>query len=73
MKVLLLFQRGQLGHGDTLQRDRPTVISELSKYVLCNSLLVSRLIDAVVGDLYVKSFCSFFLKKVHIFQVSNNH
>uniref|UniRef100_A0A803LKA7 Uncharacterized protein n=1 Tax=Chenopodium quinoa TaxID=63459 RepID=A0A803LKA7_CHEQI len=25
-------ERGQLGHGDTLQRDRPTVISELSKH-----------------------------------------
>ncbi|OMO75307.1 Regulator of chromosome condensation, RCC1 [Corchorus olitorius] len=23
---------GQLGHGDTIQRDRPTVVSELSKY-----------------------------------------
>lgn len=26
-------QKGQLGHGDKLQRDRPTVVSELSKYV----------------------------------------
>lgn len=26
-------QKGQLGHGDTIQRDRPTVVSELSKYV----------------------------------------
>ncbi|XP_021743802.1 protein RCC2 homolog [Chenopodium quinoa] len=25
-------EKGQLGHGDTLQRDRPTVISELSKH-----------------------------------------
>lgn len=25
-------ERGQLGHGDTLQRDRPTVVSELSKH-----------------------------------------
>ncbi|XP_074273380.1 uncharacterized protein LOC141596995 [Silene latifolia] len=25
-------EKGQLGHGDTLQRDRPTVVSELSKY-----------------------------------------
>ncbi|GAB4839442.1 hypothetical protein Ancab_028964 [Ancistrocladus abbreviatus] len=25
-------ERGQLGHGDCLQRDRPTVVSELSKY-----------------------------------------
>ncbi|KAH8509555.1 hypothetical protein H0E87_011348 [Populus deltoides] len=25
-------ERGQLGHGDTIQRDRPTVVSELSKY-----------------------------------------
>jgi len=24
-------QKGQLGHGDTIQRDRPTVVSELSK------------------------------------------
>ncbi|MCI27409.1 protein RCC2-like, partial [Trifolium medium] len=23
--------KGQLGHGDTIQRDRPTVVSELSK------------------------------------------
>ena len=26
-------QKGQLGHGDTIQRDRPTVVSELSKWV----------------------------------------
>uniref|UniRef100_A0A6N2KPB5 RCC1-like domain-containing protein n=1 Tax=Salix viminalis TaxID=40686 RepID=A0A6N2KPB5_SALVM len=26
--------RGQLGHGDSIQRDRPTVVSELSKYKL---------------------------------------
>ncbi|KAK9270372.1 hypothetical protein L1049_025951 [Liquidambar formosana] len=25
-------EKGQLGHGDMLQRDRPTVVSELSKY-----------------------------------------
>ncbi|KAJ0086020.1 hypothetical protein Patl1_09265 [Pistacia atlantica] len=25
-------QKGQLGHGDKIQRDRPTVVSELSKY-----------------------------------------
>ncbi|KAM5565061.1 protein RCC2 [Rosa sericea] len=25
-------EKGQLGHGDKLQRDRPTVVSELSKY-----------------------------------------
>ncbi|XP_010271434.1 PREDICTED: protein RCC2-like [Nelumbo nucifera] len=25
-------EKGQLGHGDTLQRDRPTVVSDLSKY-----------------------------------------
>ncbi|XP_057435033.1 uncharacterized protein LOC130727801 [Lotus japonicus] len=25
-------EKGQLGHGDTIQRDRPTVVSELSKY-----------------------------------------
>ncbi|CAI0435824.1 unnamed protein product [Linum tenue] len=25
-------EKGQLGHGDTVQRDRPTVVSELSKY-----------------------------------------
>lgn len=24
-------QKGQLGHGDTIQRDRPTVVSELKK------------------------------------------
>lgn len=29
-------QKGQLGHGDKLQRDRPTVVSELSKYVVVN-------------------------------------
>ncbi|KAJ6736358.1 PROTEIN RCC2 [Salix viminalis] len=27
-------ERGQLGQGDTIQRDRPTVVSELSKYKL---------------------------------------
>ncbi|XP_065881449.1 uncharacterized protein [Euphorbia lathyris] len=25
-------EKGQLGHGDTIQRDRPTIVSELSKY-----------------------------------------
>ncbi|KAI4316904.1 hypothetical protein L6164_024832 [Bauhinia variegata] len=25
-------EKGQLGHGDTIRRDRPTVVSELSKY-----------------------------------------
>ncbi|GAB2293019.1 hypothetical protein Dimus_027241 [Dionaea muscipula] len=25
-------ERGQLGHGDTFQRDRPTIVSELSKF-----------------------------------------
>ncbi|KAL9445910.1 hypothetical protein AB3S75_013732 [Citrus x aurantiifolia] len=25
-------ERGQLGHGDKIQRDRPTIVSELSKY-----------------------------------------
>ncbi|KAI4366330.1 hypothetical protein MLD38_022217 [Melastoma candidum] len=25
-------EKGQLGHGDTIQRDRPTIISELNKY-----------------------------------------
>ncbi|KAL5557918.1 hypothetical protein UlMin_034129 [Ulmus minor] len=25
-------EKGQLGHGDTIQRDRPTVVSELSRY-----------------------------------------
>ncbi|KAL2346262.1 hypothetical protein Fmac_000262 [Flemingia macrophylla] len=25
-------EKGQLGHGDTIQRDRPTVVSDLSKY-----------------------------------------
>ncbi|XP_056177272.1 uncharacterized protein LOC115693121 isoform X3 [Syzygium oleosum] len=25
-------EKGQLGHGDTIQRDRPTVVSELKKY-----------------------------------------
>ncbi|CAN0872319.1 Protein RCC2 [Linum grandiflorum] len=29
---LVIKQKGQLGHGDTIQRDRPTVVSELSKY-----------------------------------------
>jgi hypothetical protein len=27
----IVVQKGQLGHGDTIQRDRPTVVSELSK------------------------------------------
>uniref|UniRef100_A0A803NN96 RCC1-like domain-containing protein n=1 Tax=Cannabis sativa TaxID=3483 RepID=A0A803NN96_CANSA len=27
-----MFWKGQLGHGDKIQRDRPTVVSELSKY-----------------------------------------
>ncbi|KAF5955736.1 hypothetical protein HYC85_008592 [Camellia sinensis] len=29
--VAILGGKGQLGHGDTIQRDRPTVVSELSK------------------------------------------
>ncbi|KAH7567168.1 hypothetical protein JRO89_XS07G0026400 [Xanthoceras sorbifolium] len=28
----LCVQKGQLGHGDKIQRDRPTVVSELAKY-----------------------------------------
>ncbi|KAK2978624.1 hypothetical protein RJ640_020934 [Escallonia rubra] len=31
-EALLFVQKGQLGHGDQIQRDRPTVVSELSKY-----------------------------------------
>lgn len=31
--VFLSVQKGQLGHGDKLQRDRPTIVSELSKCV----------------------------------------
>ncbi|XP_068332695.1 uncharacterized protein [Pyrus communis] len=30
-------EKGQLGHGDTIQRDRPTVVSELSKVVRASS------------------------------------
>ncbi|KAI4336809.1 hypothetical protein L6164_015289 [Bauhinia variegata] len=30
-------EKGQLGHGDTIQRDRPTVVSELSKYKIINA------------------------------------
>lgn len=30
-------ERGQLGHGDTLQRDRPTVVSELSKHKIVSA------------------------------------
>ncbi|KAJ8446308.1 hypothetical protein Cgig2_005839 [Carnegiea gigantea] len=33
----LIFMRGQLGHGDTLQRDRPTVVSELSKHKIVSA------------------------------------
>lgn len=33
-KSIFFFQKGQLGHGDTIQRDRPTIVPELSKYVL---------------------------------------
>lgn len=38
----LCLQKGQLGHGDSIQRDRPTVVSELSKYV------ASLMLNAVV-------------------------
>lgn len=34
LKSSVSVQKGQLGHGDTIQRDRPTVVSELSKYVV---------------------------------------
>lgn len=30
-------EKGQLGHGDIIQRDRPTVVSELSKYKIVNA------------------------------------
>lgn len=30
-------EKGQLGHGDILQRDRPTVVSELSKYKIVSA------------------------------------
>ncbi|KAG5543077.1 hypothetical protein RHGRI_015983 [Rhododendron griersonianum] len=32
LKPYVSVQKGQLGHGDTIQRDRPTVVSELSKH-----------------------------------------
>ncbi|KAI8549558.1 hypothetical protein RHMOL_Rhmol06G0034000 [Rhododendron molle] len=32
LKLSVSVQKGQLGHGDTIQRDRPTVVSELSKH-----------------------------------------
>lgn len=31
--VLQCAQKGQLGHGDKVQRDRPTIVSELSQFV----------------------------------------
>ncbi|KAB5568165.1 hypothetical protein DKX38_001958 [Salix brachista] len=34
MNISLCLQRGQLGHGDSIQRDRPTVVSELSKVLM---------------------------------------
>lgn len=30
-------EKGQLGHGDTVQRDRPTIVSELSKHKIINA------------------------------------
>lgn len=30
---VICVQKGQLGHGDLIQRDRPTIVSGLSKYV----------------------------------------
>lgn len=30
VKCVVALQKGQLGHGDTIRRDRPTVVSELS-------------------------------------------
>ncbi|XP_043809330.1 protein RCC2 isoform X2 [Manihot esculenta] len=30
-------EKGQLGHGDTIQRDRPTIVSELSKYKIISA------------------------------------
>ncbi|XP_057469760.1 uncharacterized protein LOC130758825 [Actinidia eriantha] len=30
-------EKGQLGHGDTIQRDRPTVVSELSKHKIISA------------------------------------
>lgn len=38
--VLVSVQKGQLGHGDKVQRDRPTIVSELSKYVTLFYLIV---------------------------------
>ena len=35
--ILLSLQKGQLGHGDKVQRDRPTFVSELSKCVVLPS------------------------------------
>lgn len=31
LKCVVTLQKGQLGHGDNITRDRPTVVSELSK------------------------------------------
>lgn len=38
--VFLSAQKGQLGHGDRIQRDRPTIVSELSKCVTFFYLIV---------------------------------
>ncbi|GFZ10397.1 regulator of chromosome condensation (RCC1) family protein [Actinidia rufa] len=35
--VAILGGKGQLGHGDTIQRDRPTVVSELSKHKIISA------------------------------------
>ncbi|XP_057974544.1 uncharacterized protein LOC131162257 [Malania oleifera] len=42
-------EKGQLGHGDMLQRDRPTVVSELSKYKIIKAA-AGRGHTAVVSD-----------------------
>lgn len=60
MEMVSFPQRGQLGHGDTLQRDRPTVVSELSKYAFLSLILA--------GPKYYQSLCSIgFFEKVFIF------
>ena len=47
---VVCFQKGQLGHGDMIQRDRPTVVSGLSKWVSVSFLREGLILTLCWGD-----------------------
>ncbi|CAJ1973235.1 unnamed protein product [Sphenostylis stenocarpa] len=62
-------EKGQLGHGDMIQRDRPTVVSELSKIYAQFSVgygirLGSGVVDDCVAVLWKNAMCTTIVYKI---------